>query len=35
VGPHRIGHVITKGETLKEAVDLLQDALSKIEIVVE
>jgi biotin carboxylase len=35
VGPHRIGHVITKGETLEEAVALLQDALSKIEIVVE
>ena len=35
VGPHRIGHVITRGETLDEAVDVLHDALSKIEIRVE
>lgn len=35
VGPHRIGHVITKGETLQAAVDKLNEALEKIEIVVE
>ena len=34
VGPHRIGHVITKGETLEKAVDKLQEALDNIEIVV-
>ena len=34
VGPHRIGHVITKGETLDKAVDKLQEALDNIEIVV-
>lgn len=35
VGPHRIGHVITKGETLDEAVDKLNLALSRIKIEVE
>ena len=35
VGPHRIGHVITKGETLDEAVDKLNGALEKIKIEVE
>lgn len=34
VGPHRIGHVITKGETLDQAVEKLHEALSNIEIVV-
>lgn len=32
VGPHRIGHVITKGETLEKAVEKLHEALGKIEI---
>ena len=35
VGPDRIGHVITKGDTLEAAVDKLHEALAKIEIVVE
>lgn len=35
VGPHRIGHVITKGITLKQAVDTLHKALKNIEIKVE
>lgn len=35
VGPHRIGHVITKGETLEEATQVLEEALSHIEIRVE
>lgn len=35
VGPHRIGHVITKGETLEQAVDKLNEALGKITISVE
>ncbi|MCQ2546195.1 MAG: ATP-grasp domain-containing protein [Clostridia bacterium] len=35
VGPHRIGHVITKGETLDSAVATLNDALAEIEIKVE
>lgn len=35
VGPHRIGHVITKGKSLEDAVDSLNDALSNISIVVE
>lgn len=35
VGPHRIGHVITKGNTLDEAVDALHKALENIEIEVE
>lgn len=34
VGPHRIGHVVTKGETLDAAVKKLHEALDKIEIVV-
>lgn len=32
IGPHRIGHVITKGETLEEAIDTLQAALKNIAI---
>lgn len=32
VGPHRIGHVITLGDTLDDAVAALDDALSGIEI---
>ena len=32
VGPHRIGHVITKGDTLDAAVDTLHKALDNIEI---
>ena len=32
VGPHRIGHVITKGATLDEAVDALHRALDNIHI---
>lgn len=32
VGPHRIGHVITKGETLDDAVDTLHKALDRISI---
>lgn len=35
VGPHRIGHVITKGETLDAAVETLHTALDKITITVE
>ena len=35
VGPHRIGHVITKGKTLKEANEALDAALSQIHIEVE
>ncbi|MBQ6496607.1 MAG: ATP-grasp domain-containing protein [Firmicutes bacterium] len=35
IGPHRIGHVITKGKTLEEANALLDRALNHIEIVVE
>ena len=35
VGPHRIGHVITKGETLDVAVKKLHEALDKIHITVE
>lgn len=35
VGPHRIGHVITKGATLAEATETLQQALENIEIWVE
>ena len=35
VGPHRIGHVITKGDTLDQAVDKLHEALDKITIDVE
>ena len=32
VGPHRIGHVITKGRTLKEAQEALDQAVANIEI---
>lgn len=35
VGPHRIGHVITKGETLDKAVEKLHEALGRIQITVE
>lgn len=35
VGPHRIGHVITKGETLDAAVAKLHEALGKIEVIVK
>lgn len=35
VGPHRIGHVVTKGRTLDEAVRTLDEAIRNIEIVVE
>ena len=35
VGPHRIGHVITKGKSLDDAVELLNKALDNIHIVVE
>lgn len=35
VGPHRIGHVITEGKTLDDAVDSLNKALEQIEIIVE
>ena len=35
VGPHRIGHVITKGETLDEAVQVLHRAVKNLEIQVE
>ena len=35
VGPHRIGHVITKGYTLDEAVKTLNNALDHISITVE
>ena len=35
VGPHRIGHVITKGDTLEAAVETLNTALENIKIDVE
>lgn len=35
VGPHRIGHVITKGDTLEEAVEVLNRALENVTIVVK
>ena len=35
VGPHRIGHVITKGKSLDEAVDVLHKALDNVHINVE
>lgn len=35
VGPHRIGHVITKGSTLEAAVELLHNALERISITVK
>ncbi|MDO4833831.1 MAG: ATP-grasp domain-containing protein [Bacillota bacterium] len=35
IGPHRIGHIITKGNTLGEAVNTLRKAMNKIHIEVE
>ena len=35
VGPHRIGHVVTKGKSLDDAVDLLHETLRNISIEVE
>lgn len=35
IGPHRIGHVIVTGDTIEHAVSNLNNALDKIEIVVE
>ncbi|MDO4476105.1 MAG: ATP-grasp domain-containing protein [Lachnospiraceae bacterium] len=35
VGPHRIGHVVTKGRTLDEAVEVLDRTIQNIEIVVD
>ena len=35
VGPHRIGHVITQGDTLEEAQDVLFKAMEQVEIIVE
>lgn len=35
IGPHRIGHIITKGKTLKDAQDLLFKAMDKVEIKVQ
>lgn len=35
IGPHRIGHVITKGETLDEAAALLDNTLKNIDVIVE
>lgn len=35
VGPHRLGHIITKGETLDDAVKTLDEAMSNINISVE
>ena len=35
VGPHRIGHVITKGKTLDAAIQKLDAAMSRIDIIVE
>ena len=35
IGPHRIGHVIVKGDTLQAAIKKLDDALEKIEIEVQ
>ena len=35
VGPHRIGHVITKGNTLAEAEKTLEQAMQKVHIVVQ
>lgn len=32
VGPHRIGHVVTKGKTLEDAVKTLESSLSNIQI---
>ena len=35
VGPHRIGHIITKGDSLEEAQELLFSAMDNIKIEVE
>lgn len=35
IGPHRIGHVITKGNTLDEAVKTLNDACSNIKMTIK
>ena len=35
VGPHRIGHVVVKADTLEEARAKMEEALGKIEIEVE
>jgi len=35
VGPDRIGHIITKGETLDEALKILNDYISKVRIEIE
>lgn len=35
IGPHRIGHVITKGATLEAAVNTMNDAMEKINILIE
>lgn len=35
VGPHRIGHIITQGETLEEAQDVLFQAMDQVVITVE
>ncbi len=35
VGPHRLGHVITKGETLEEAQDVLFKAMEKAKIILQ
>ena len=35
IGPHRIGHVICKGDTLEDAVGNLERAMSNVEIVVK
>lgn len=35
VGPHRIGHVVTKGDTLEGAVDKLHEVLEHIKITVQ
>lgn len=34
IGPHRIGHVITKGETLEDAVNALNRAMDRVTIVI-
>ena len=35
VGPHRIGHIVTKGKSLDDAVELLHKALDNVHITVE
>lgn len=35
IGPHRIGHIITKGETLEDATDALHEAMGNVVIDVE